>query len=296
MMCVTGKGQSILLDSDTFNYNRTRAIILGESAAITTSMIGLYQLWYKDYPRTSFHSFDDSREWLQMDKVGHGMSAYALGYTNYKLLKWAGVKERPSNWIGGSVGLLFLSLVEVQDAYSAQWGFSWSDMAANLSGYLFFTLQQEIWKEQRIVLKYSYNHSPYQQYRPDLLGNRNFNALLKDYNGQTYWASCNISSFLKEESGFPKWLNLALGYSGYGMTGGNYNPIYLDAQGLASHTFDRRRQFLLAPDIDLTKIPVKKQWLKDVLFALNFLKFPAPTIELNTGQGNTKFKSYWLYF
>ncbi len=224
------------------------------------------------------------------------MSAYALGYTNYKLLRWAGIKERPSNWLGGSVGLLFLSLVEVQDAYSAQWGFSWSDMAANVSGYLFFTLQQELWKEQRIMMKYSFSHSEFQQYRPELLGNRNFNAFLKDYNGQTYWASLNISSFLNNENGFPKWLNLALGYSANGMTGGSYNPVFLREDGSAAPQFERRRQFLISPDIDLRKIPVKKQWMKDVLYVLNFLKFPAPAIELNTGKGSSNFKAYWLYF
>lgn len=224
------------------------------------------------------------------------MSAYALGYTNYKLFRWAGIKERPSNWVGGSVGLLFLSLVEVQDAYSAQWGFSWSDMAANVGGYLFFTLQQEFWKEQRIVMKYSFSHSEFQQYRPNLLGNRNFNAFLKDYNGQTYWASLNLSSFLNQESAFPKWLNLALGYSATGMTGGSYNPVFLSEDGTALPQFERRRQFLLSPDIDLRKLPVKKQWLKDVLFVLNFLKFPAPAIELNSGAGSSNFKAYWLYF
>ncbi len=295
-LCLGLNAQNLLLDSDTFNYNRTRAIILGESATITGSMIGLYQLWYKDYPRREFHSFDDSREWLQMDKVGHSMSAYALGYTNYKLLRWTGINERPSNWIGGSVGLLFLSLVEVQDAYSAQWGFSWSDMAANMGGYLFFTLQQELWKEQRITLKYSYHHSKYQQYRPELLGNRDFAATLKDYNGQTYWASLNFSSFLDKSSKFPKWLNIALGYSADGMTGGSYNPVFINSDGTALPQFERRRQFLLSPDIDLRKIPVKKQWLKDVLFVVNLLKFPAPAIEWNSSGKSSNFKAHWLYF
>ncbi len=35
--------------------------------------------------------------------------------------------------------------------------------------------------------------------------------MLKDYNGQTYWLSFNVASFLPTNSGFPYWLNMSLG-------------------------------------------------------------------------------------
>ncbi len=44
-------------------------------------------------------------------------------------------------------------------------------------------------------------------------------TLLKDYNGQSYWLSFNVFSFLDIEK-IPKWLYLSLGYGGEGMISG----------------------------------------------------------------------------
>lgn len=290
------QSQRILLNADTFSYERTRAIVLSESLAATGSMIGLHQLWYKDYERGKLHSFDDSSEWLQMDKAGHMYSAYTLGYTNYKIFRWAGISESKSIWLGGSVGLAFLSLVELQDGFSKAWGFSWSDMGANVLGYLFFSGQQQIWKEQRIQLKFSYNSSPYRTYRPEVLGNGGLSSLFKDYNAQRYWASVNVHSFLPEASKFPKWLNIAAGYSADGMLGGTSNPLFIGESGMLVPQFERRRQFYLAPDIDLTKLKVKKTWLKQVLFVLNVVKLPAPSLELSSGPSGLQFRALPLFF
>ena len=49
------------------------------------------------------------------------------------------------------------STVEVMDGFSAEWGFSWSDMAANAIGMGTFVAQEAIWDEQRIILKISTN-------------------------------------------------------------------------------------------------------------------------------------------
>ena len=53
----------------------------------TTLMI-LNNTWYKNYPRTSWHSFNDSREWLQMDKIGHAWSVYGLSRASSAAWKW----------------------------------------------------------------------------------------------------------------------------------------------------------------------------------------------------------------
>src|SRR5690606_41174356 len=74
----------------------------------------------------------------------------------------------------------------------------------------------------------------------------------KDYNGQTLWLSANLHSFLKKESRFPAFLNLAFGYGADGMTGAFSNAT--NYQGNIIPEFTRCRQFYLAPDIDLTKI------------------------------------------
>ena len=48
-------------------------------AAYGGSLFVLHSAWYKDYARTSFQTFNDSKEWLQVDKIGHAWTAYNTG-------------------------------------------------------------------------------------------------------------------------------------------------------------------------------------------------------------------------
>jgi len=140
--------------------------------------------------------------------------------------------------------------------------------------------QELVWKKQRITLKYSFQHSIYAQYRPEVLGNNFSQQLLKDYNGQTYWLSVNIASFIKKESKFPKWLNVALGYGAEGMTGGYSNPVMYDGSG-NQLLFERYRQFYLSLDVDLRNIKTKYPFVNTLFKTFGFIKFPAPSFEFN---------------
>jgi uncharacterized protein YfiM (DUF2279 family) len=273
-----------------YNKKRGRAVAIGLGATYAVSMTGLYYLWYADYPLGEFHTFNDNDEWLQMDKMGHVGSAYYLGKWGIDLMQWTGMKQKKAAWVGGSLGLAFLTTIEVFDGFSEQWGFSTGDMIANVAGSAMAISQELIWREQRINIKFSWHDTEYNEYNPDLLGDEFPETLFKDYNGQTYWLSGNIKSFLKEDSKFPAWLNIAAGYGAEGMTGANDNSK-TDAAGYP--VSERYRQFYLAPDIDLTKIKTKSKALKTVFSAFGFLKIPAPTLEFNN-QTNLKF--HWLYF
>ena len=176
-------------------------------------------LWYSDYPRSSFQTIDDSDEWMQMDKLGHMFSSYHLGRVGANTLNWAGVSEKDQLLYGATLGLGFLTAVEVLDGFSAEWGFSWSDMAANAAGTGLYVGQDLLWKEQRILLKYSFHTTRYAQQRPDKLGEGFFEEFLKDYNGQTYWLSANLNSFFNSEK-IPNWLNVAVGYGAEGLLSG----------------------------------------------------------------------------
>ncbi len=256
-------------------------------------MLALNELWYKDYPRSSFHLFNDNPEWLQMDKAGHCMTSYYLGIVGKESLEWAGVNEKKARIWGGGVGFLFLTGIEVLDGFSTEWGFSIGDEVANLLGTGLYIGQEALWKEQRIKLKFSFSQTAYADFRPDLLGENTSQQILKDYNGQTYWASANISSFIrKKDSNFPQFINIAFGYGANGLLGGRSNPIEFQNQ-VAHLGFDRTRQYYVALDFDLTRINTNSRFLKTFLKAFGFIKIPAPTLELNEG-GNAKF--YWLYF
>ncbi len=244
------------------------------------SLITLNEIWYKDYPRSSFHTFNDNQEWLGMDKVGHAQTAYTTGRTSYDLLRWCNLPDKKSIWFGGLTGFAYQTAIEVLDGYSTQWGFSTGDILANVTGSALFISQQLIWNDQRIVPKFGFRRSGFAMYRPEVLGSNLAEQIVKDYNGQTYWLSINISSFLKEETRVPKWLNLAVGYGATGMTGGHENPSMTNSQGNAI-TFNRARQYYLSFDIDLTRINTKSRLLRTIFHTIGFLKIPAPGIELS---------------
>jgi len=267
------------------SHNRVLLTAAGMGTVYAASMTGLYALWYKDYPQSSFHFFNDNEEWMQMDKMGHVGSAYYLTNWGTALFKNAGMESKKSAWTGGLSAMLFLTTVEVFDGYSDQWGFSYGDMAANAAGASLSIWQQLRWQEQRIQIKFSFSQSPYAKYRREQLGSNYQEQMFKDYNGQTYWVSGNIASFCRTDSRFPKWLNVAVGYGVDGLTGARGNIA-------GTESFKRTRQFYLAPDIDLTRLPIKSRFLKTVCGAIGFIKFPLPALEI--GDGGVKGK--WVEF
>lgn len=276
----------------TQEINRTRLTytILGASSVYVGSMGGLYYAWYRDKPMSSFHLHNDARQWLQMDKGGHIVSSYYIGKLGYEALRFSGVDEKRSTWFGGFTGSVFLFTVEIFDGFSPEYGASISDFLANLLGSSIFISQQAAWHEQRILLKYSYHNTKYAAYRPEVLGSNLAEKMIKDYNGISYWLSINPNSFGWKQA--PKWLNIALGYSADGMTGalGNINN---DKLGNPIPDFNRRRQFLLSLDIDLTRIKTRSSAINSVFELLGFIKIPFPTLEFDS---NKNFKFHPLYF
>src|SRR5687768_16973398 len=89
-----------LSNPDTFSIKKLRAVVISEAVLYAGAMVGLNELWYKDYPRSGFHFFNDNREWLQMDKAGHVATSYYVGYAGMAALKWAGVEKKKSIWYG----------------------------------------------------------------------------------------------------------------------------------------------------------------------------------------------------
>lgn len=281
----------------TFNKNKV-LIVGGTSVAVyATSLLALNKTWYKKQPKTSFHTFNDAGEWLQMDKVGHAWSVYNLSVLSTAAWRWAGLSENKSVVLGSISGFSYLTIVEILDAHSEKWGWSWADIAANLAGSSLFAAQQLGWNQQKILFRFSAhrkNYDPELETRADeLFGQSLAERILKDYNGQTLWLSFNINSFLHKKN-MPAWLNLSVGFGAQGMFGG-YENIAYDKNGNISFNrgdVKRYRQWYLSPDIDLSKINTRSKVLRIVLAGLNAIKIPAPSLELSNG----KLKGNWLHF
>ncbi|MCX7552213.1 DUF2279 domain-containing protein [Xanthomarina sp. F2636L] len=281
------KLNTFLKPSDTLNKSRRNAVAITEASVATLTLVGLNQLWYADYPNSKFHTLNDNSEWLQMDKLGHVFSAYQLGRIGANTLKWSGVSKKDQLIFGSSIGFAFLTVVEVFDGFSEEWGFSWGDMAANAAGAGLYVGQELLWDEQRFTVKYSFHRTDYAQLNPDKLGNGFSEEFLKDYNGQTYWLSFNIHSFFKDTK-IPTWLNVAFGYGAEGMVSGTNN------NGNEAITYQNPyRQYYLSLDVDLTRIKTNSHVLKTVFDVLNVIKVPFPALEFTDKNG---IKFHGIYF
>lgn len=279
--------------------NRARAWGVGTGQALvwTGTFIGLNQAWYKDYPRQSFHFFNDWPEWQQQDKLGHAWTTYHISRFSTNLWMWAGMPDKKAAIVGGLSGIAYLSIIEILDGFSAEWGFSTGDYMMNLAGAGLYTLQQLGWKEQRIQLKLSYRAYPYQPMDQDraesLFGEGFVESLLKDYNAQTYWLTVNPRLFFPN-SKWPAWLTLAIGHNARLMLGGRENKWQDESGNEVDRTdAERYRRLFLSFDIDLTRIPTRNKTLKTIFSVVNVLKIPAPTLEFDTRGG---WKGHWLYY
>lgn len=282
---------SFLTPSDTLNVQRSSMVKTIGFSSSGIALSGLGYLWYADYDLVPFHFFDDSQEWKGMDKIGHSLSSYYGGVYSYKTLRWAGVPERKSVWYGGLYGWSFLMGVEILDGFSSGWGASPSDILANTAGSALFISQQLLWKDQRVVLKYSYWPSVYAQYRPETLGSSHWERWLKDYNGQTYWLSFNLNSLGLNNRLIPNWLNVAVGYGADGMLGGKENP-FVNQKGEFLPYFQRSSQYYLSLDVDWKRIKTKSKFLKTLFYVGSFIKLPFPSLSYS----NKGFSFHYLHY
>lgn len=291
LFALNSKAQVRFVESypDTLNKKRLQTVIGVGAGSYLAGLSFLSFIWYKDHERVPFHYYNDSQGYLQMDKAGHAFGAYRESFAAYYALRWAGMDKKRALIFGGPIGIIFQTPIEILDGMYEGWGFSWSDMAANTFGSALFISQQALFDEQVVLMKFSYSPSAYPKYH-SILGETQLESFFLDYNAHTYWLSANVFKITGIEK-FPKWINVAFGYSANGMIKEFENPLYYN--GAPFPHLERYRQFLFSMDIDFSKIPTEKKWLRSVFRAVNLIKIPFPALEYNRID---KFKFRPLYF
>lgn len=281
-----------------YNKKRVTLVISGNVIGYGSTLIGLNSAWYSNYPRSRFHFFNDNEEWLQVDKAGHMYSAYVESFGSYEMWRWSGLSRKQRIWIGGLSGIAYQSIIETLDGFSAEYGWSWGDMGANVLGSGLFIAQELAWDDQKIKLKFSFHKKDYgatdlNNRANSIFGKSETERFFKDYNAATDWISINIKSFFPKTH-LPRWFSVAIGYGAEGMFGARSNIAKDDNGNIIFDRSDikRYRQWYLAPDVDLSKIKTKSKALKLLLSAINVFKFPAPSIELSNGS----IKAHWIHF
>jgi hypothetical protein len=231
--------------------------------ALGASFAGLNELWYKSYKSSAFHVFDDSREWYQMDKLGHFWTTYH--FTQMALQMPA--QHNAHKTINALSGFLFLSAIEVLDGYSSGWGFSKSDMLANALGCISALTINRLQRPHDVYFKFGFRSSVYADQNPKLFGQHVLTQILKDYNGQTYWLSYSL-----KHPYWPSWLALSLGYGIDGFTHAQPDPKL------------STRVIKFSVDINPKAFQSSKRWIKPFIWFFTYVKFPFPVLAYNGKQ------------
>ena len=277
-------------------YIKRRILVGGASAAFLAGSLVLFSKTSDNKYHKNFSVIDDSRAWMQVDKMEHSFIAYTANRFLYSSWRWAGLSKNGALALSSASTFAYLGTKEYLDGHKINWGWSWSDMAANALGISLFSFQEIVWGQQKIQYKFStfpqHTESSLETRSNRLFGESLPEQLLKNHNLQTYWLSFNLNS-LTNVSSIPSWLNIAVGYGAANMYGTFENVEYTNAKVIFDRSDLRRnRQWYISPDIDLTRIRIKSKLLKTLLFAFNSIKFPLPGLEYS----DHKLRAHLLVF
>ncbi|MBL7871639.1 MAG: hypothetical protein JNM78_08515 [Cyclobacteriaceae bacterium] len=84
---------------------------------------------------------------------------------------------------------------------------------------------------------------------------------------------------------FRKWLNLTFGFGANGM-------LYANDMSNINQNLSPYRQYFIGIDFDITTIKSKSKLLNALIYVVNMVKLPAPTLEISQG----KIKGHLFYF
>ena len=262
--------------SDTVPIYRKQLVAGSHVVLGLGSVAALNAMWYADFPKSKFHTFNDANNWLYMDKVGHAFTAYSLSSLSFQSWKWAGVSQKRAAYLSAGSAWTYQLAIECLDGFSSEWGFSFADVSANTFGAALFLIQQNSLHEQRFQMKYGYRSSKYAALRPTVLGANFPEKLLKDYNAQSYWLCFSPGSFGKVN--FPSWLQLAFGYSIDGRLKGDASSYAIQNTTYYSHP-----EYAFSVDIDWRKLPIKNRRLQQFTRLFTFIKIPFPALYWRNG-------------
>lgn len=275
--------QTIQVEKDS--VSKTQKWLFPTLAATTYigGMTFLYQSWYKNETQTSFHFFNDNKQWNQLDKFGHTYTSYQLGKVSYHSLKKLNYSEKTALW-SSTAGFWLMLPIEIFDGFSPTYGASYGDLIANGTGSLLFLTQQIAFKEQRIQFKFSFFPTSYSDLRPNTLGENLPTKIIKDYNGQTYWFSSSPALWFNEgtnqnkQTSFPKWLAFSVGY-------GANTMVYGTEDQNNENGYQSSRTFYLSLDINFSQIKTKRKGLKLLFGVFDGIKIPFPALYYDTKKG-----------
>lgn len=257
---------------------------VGATSLLTVGSTYVYleRTWWHE-KGVPFH-FDAGRDLTYasgLDKVAHFTGGVFVSEVYYNAFQWAGLARKKAAWLAlGSAVFVELG-IELKDAYSPTYGFSWRDVTAGTLGGLWPIAQHHSGFLRDSQWKVSYWQQTPKYFTERGIPVQRFS--IDDYLNQTYWFS-----FSPERLGghrwqrtWPDWLQLSVGI------GLDANSWSLNHDGLGG-----KHEWYVAPDINLIKLLKPRSPLAKALIGVfKYIKIPAPTLQLGP-----QLRWHWFYF
>jgi Predicted periplasmic lipoprotein (DUF2279) len=201
------------------------ASILGSIYA--TFSTWAYFAWYR--PRKKYDSIQFLNEgWFGpdtyaggADKLGHMYANYAFVRGAVSVLDAGGWERWPALAISGGLTVGFFTAIEVKDGYHQGFGFSYQDIAANLTGNALAILLMGFPALDR-ALDVRIEYFPTRQFIDDLIDNGGVDAA-EDYTGQAFMLAYHLGSIgplhRTRYLGWTRYVDVVVGYQAR-----NYKP------------------------------------------------------------------------
>jgi hypothetical protein len=242
------------------------SIVLGGMFTAWLSMHIYYnRTWWKN--KVSFFKFAEDPFYARdVDKLSHVYTANLIAVSSSELFDWSGLNPTLSMALGSVTAIAYETYIEINDGFSPDWGYDWGDMAGNFVGALYPIAQRYVPILRTVNVKWSFKPSWLEKKL------RNYPDLLDDYTSMKFWITFNPYDLLSKK--MQKWYPSILGF-GLGVTLQNASHLISGANAY--------REWFLAFDIDITKLPGNTGFLKALKKILNFYHIPTPGIKISHG-------------
>lgn len=229
-----------------------------------------YTTFWKNDERVPFYISNDPPYAMHNDKFGHAWFSSVssdlirLGYRE------AGLSPGTSAWLGFGFALGTELLVEFEDGFRAgkpYYGFSFGDAAADIAGASLPLLRHYAGNEY--VPQFKMSVWPSSAYKAGA-----YSSIFDDNESQFFWLSFSVPSA-------PDWLNISIGHGVENIDEAAWLPERTGAQ--------RATQLYLAPDLDLSGLPIKGKVWEIVSTVLSHVRIPLPALQITP-----RVKWWWL--
>jgi hypothetical protein len=194
---------------DKFNAlpQKKKTIYFNTTAVVTTMGIGAAS-W--DYYSSSFQFrnegwFDSDTDYGGADKLGHAFGGYALTSVYNSIYKKFGYSDEKAIWYGALSSWSLMTLIEIGDGFSEDYGFSMQDEVFNTAG-VFLGYFRHRYPGLKEIFDYRLEWIPSQEFRD---GNAD---PFTDYSGHKNIIALKPAGILKSDNSLLKAIDLDIGF------------------------------------------------------------------------------------